>query len=183
MSHFECTRYLTRFLSTFCRPQVATCSGANAFEPWVAIFTGIIGAVACQCQIILFENYLFIDDPLNASAVHLAAGGAGMIWVAFAANPDFVGEEFAGIFYGGDAKLLGYQIYGLFVYCAWTLVTSGAMFYALKMAGWFRISEQEEMEGADLTHHGGKAYPIDDEHTMTGAAGNSSESDDTPAKE
>lgn len=170
--------HLTRFHLFF--PQVATCSGANAFEPWVAIFVGILGAVACQCQIILFENYLFIDDPLNASAVHLAAGGAGMIFVAFGANPTFVGDEFAGIFYGGDAKFLGYQIYGLVCYCGWTVVTSGAMFYALKLAGWLRISEEEEMEGADLTHHGGKAYPIDDEHTMQEKP-NSSESDDTPA--
>ena len=164
-------------LSFFFRLQVATCSGANAMDPWVAIFAGILGAIACQVQIILFETVLFIDDPLNASAVHLAAGGAGMIFVAFVANPDYVGEEFAGIFYGGEGKFLGYQIYGLIVYCAWTVATSGAMFFALKKAGWFRISEEEEMHGADITHHGGKAYPLDDAH-LTDHNPNSSESSD-----
>jgi hypothetical protein len=26
--------------------------------------------------------------------------------------------------------------------------------------GWFRVSEEEESEGMDLTHHGGSAYNI-----------------------
>jgi len=119
--------------------QVATCSPANAIEPWAAIFVGILGAVACQLQIILFENYLFIDDPLNASAVHLAAGAVGMLYAAFMAHPDYAGEEFTGIFYGGEAKFLGYQLYGMFVYSAWTLTTSGVMFFTLNSLGWFRV--------------------------------------------
>lgn len=144
--------------------QVATCSGANALEPWAAIFVGILGATACQMQIYLFEYVLFIDDPLNASAVHLAAGGMGMLFVAFMAHPEYAGEDFKGIFYGGEAKFLGNQIYGMVVYSAWTLVTSGVMFFVLKQIGWFRVSAEEEKLGVDLSHHGGKAYPIDDEH-------------------
>merc|ERR1712151_1302256 len=50
---------------------VATCSGANAFEPWWGALAGVIGAIVCQLQVLLFEHVLYIDDPLNASAVHL----------------------------------------------------------------------------------------------------------------
>lgn len=145
-------------------PQVATCSGANAIDPWAGALVGVLGAIVTQSQVLLFNNVLFIDDPLNASAVHLGAGATGMIWVAFMANPDYAGEEFTGIFYGGEFKFLGYQFYGMFCYAAWTFLTSGAMFFGLNSIGWFRVSEDEEDLGVDKSHHGGSAYPTDDEH-------------------
>lgn len=89
-----------------------------------------------------------------------------MIFVSFMANPDYSGEDFAGIFYGGDGSFLGNQIYGMFVYSAWTLGTSGVMFFTLMQIGWFRVSEEEENLGVDVSHHGGKAYPIDDTHLL-----------------
>lgn len=128
------------------------------------MIVGVLGAAGCQLQIYIFENYLFIDDPLNASAVHFGAGGVGMLYVAFMAKPEFAGEDFAGIFYGGDASFLGNQLLGMLVYTVWTLGLSGAMFYGLMSAGWFRVAEEEEDEGMDESHHGGKAYPADDTH-------------------
>merc|ERR1712151_1097416 len=142
---------------------VATCSGANAQEAWAAVIVGLLGAAATQGQVLLFEHVLFIDDPLNASAVHLAAGAVGMIWVAFVANPEYSGEDFTGIFYGGSWSFLGWQIVGRIVYSAWTLVTSGLLFGAMNYMGWFRISDEEEDAGIDISEHGGKAYPLDDE--------------------
>jgi Amt family ammonium transporter len=121
-----------------------------------------LGAIGCQLQIILFENYLFIDDPLNASAVHFGAGAVGMVFVAFMANPDYVGEDFKGIFYGGSFKFLGNQLYGMVVYTAWAGGLSGSMFFGLNQIGWFRVAEDEELVGMDMSHHGGKAYPKDD---------------------
>jgi Amt family ammonium transporter len=126
-----------------------------------------LGAIGCQLQIILFENYLFIDDPLNASGVHFGAGAVGMVFVAFMANPEYVGDEFTGIFYGGEWKFLGNQIYGMIVYTAWAGGLSSGMFFGLNQIGWFRADEDEEMAGMDISHHGGKAYPKDDvsQHT------------------
>jgi ammonium transporter, Amt family len=154
--------------------QVAVCSGANAIDPWASILVGILGAAATQLQIIAFENYLFIDDPLNASAVHFAAGGVSMLFPAFMANPDYTGEDKAGIFYGGEWKFLGHQMYGMVVYSVWTLGTSGLLFFALNQMGWFRVSEQEELVGVDVSHHGGKAYPLDDLQMLAGVVTDSS---------
>jgi len=142
---------------------VATCSGANALQPWAGIIVGLLGAAACQGQVLLFEHVLFIDDPLNASAVHLAAGAVGMIFVSFMADPALTGDDkFTGIFYGGPADFLGRQLYGMLVYSAWTAVTSGLMFYGLKVMGWLRVGEEEEDIGVDKSHHGGPAYVVDD---------------------
>lgn len=140
---------------------VSTCSGANAQEPWAACICGIFGAVVTQAQVLLFENVLFIDDPLNASAIHLGAGAAGMVWVALVANPDYAGEDFTGIFYGGDWAFLGWQFWGMFVYSAWTILLSGLMFGGMHLLGWFRVSEEDELRGMDISHHGGNAYAGD----------------------
>lgn len=123
-----------------------------------------MGALATQGQIELFEKVLFIDDPLGASAVHLGAGGMGMLFVAFFADPQFVGDDFAGLFYGGSASFLGNQILGMIVYSAWAGALSYAMFKGLSVAGWLRCDEAEELEGMDKSHHGGYAYPPDDKH-------------------
>jgi ammonium transporter, Amt family len=145
---------------------VAICSPANAIDPWAGALLGMIGAVVCQCQVLLFENVLHIDDPLAASSVHFGAGAAGMVMTAFLANPDYSGEDFAGIFYGGEWKFLGNQLFGMLCYTSWTVATTGVMFYAMKAVGWLRISEEEELIGVDVSHHGGSAYPMDDEHDL-----------------
>jgi ammonia channel protein AmtB len=118
----------------------------------------------CQCQVLFFEHYALIDDPLSASGVHFGAGAAGMFFTAFFANPEYSGENFTGILYGGSWKFLGYQLMGMACYTSWTLATSGVMFYSMKFAGWLRVSEEEERLGVDKSHHGGSAYPLDDEH-------------------
>lgn len=149
---------------------VATCSGANALEPWWGALAGVFGAIVCQLQVLLFEHVMYIDDPLNASAVHLGAGAAGMIFVALFANPEYAGEEFRGIFYGGSVMFLLNQLYGMLVYTAWTAGTSGVMFSALRLMGWFRVGEEEEDLGVDKSHHGGGAYNMDDHPTIVDAS-------------
>ena len=111
----------------------------------------------------LFENVLFIDDPLNASAVHLAAGGS--TYMTFKAHPDYAGA--------GKANSLAIKS------TSWSCTVPGppsrpvpCLSPSRPWVGWF----EEEMDGADLTHHGGKAYPMDDAHMTVG--GNSSDSNE-----
>ena len=52
---------------------VSVCAGCDAYYPWVAAILGCIaGVVYLICSLILVK--LKIDDPLDASPIHLGAG-------------------------------------------------------------------------------------------------------------
>ncbi|KAL7568902.1 hypothetical protein ACA910_015549 [Epithemia clementina (nom. ined.)] len=64
---------------------VASCSGVNVFDTWSAIIVGILGALGFYVQVWVFETKLRIDDPLNASPLHMGSGIMGMLAVGFLA--------------------------------------------------------------------------------------------------
>jgi Amt family ammonium transporter len=142
---------------------VASCSGCNVIDPWAALLVGFLGAFGYYGQVYLFEHVLRIDDPLGASAVHQAAGAVGLITTAFLANSDHVdNEDQAGIFYGGNGKQLGYQIMGLCCYFGWSFGTCAILFKSMDLMGILRVSAEVELQGMDMHHHGGRAYPEHD---------------------
>ena len=96
-----------------------------------------------------------------------------MLSVGFFANGKYVDNDpdRMGIFYGGNGKQLGYQLYGMVVYFLWATVTSSIMFWSLNRLGWLRVSEEVERMGMDVHHHGGEAYPMqEEEDNKTGQA-------------
>jgi Ammonium Transporter Family len=130
----------------------------------MAIPIGILGALGFYAQDLLFEHVLYIDDPLGASALHMGAGIAGVLAPAFFAHPDFTPESQVGIFYGGSANILGWQIGACLVYGLWGFgATAVLAFWPLHAFGVLRVSEEHELKGLDLTHHGGPAYEISQE--------------------
>jgi Amt family ammonium transporter len=141
---------------------VATCSGCNVYDPWAAIVVGIVGASFYFVQNYLFEYVIHIDDPVGAAPLHMGAGIAGLLCVGFLAQSDYTeGEDQAGIFYGGNGKQLGWQIFAAVVYFAWSFGTGSIIFYSLSRLGLLRVSEEVELSGMDTHHHGGKAYHRD----------------------
>jgi Amt family ammonium transporter len=139
---------------------IASCSGVNTFHPTVALFVGFSGSWAYYLQDWVTEYVFHIDDPLGAAALHMGAGFWGCILSGLLANDEYVGEEMAGLFYGGSIKTLGWQLIAILAYFGWAFGTCSIMFGTLMYLGWFRVSEEEESEGMDLTHHGGSAYNI-----------------------
>merc|ERR1712124_29584 len=113
-------------------------------EPWAAL---IIGALAGPFYILMSRftiRTLGIDDPLDATPVHMFCGSLGLILTAFFANPKFVrqfnsdfeeSEEatYAGIFYGGNGSLLLAQIVEILVILAWVGTFITPYFYFLKV--------------------------------------------------
>jgi len=154
---------------------VSITAGCSSVDPWGAILCGFVGAWVYHGASCLMRK-LKIDDPLDAFAVHGASGLWGVWAVGFLATPaysyapaegsswrlnsngDDLGPDY-GLFYGGRGTLFATQIVGPLIIIAWVGTTATLMFLGLKYAGIFRISEEFEIAGCDISKHGGSAYP------------------------
>jgi ammonium transporter, Amt family len=138
-------------------------------SPFGAIMIGLIAGPVCALWVDVME-YLRIDDPVGAVAVHGAAGVWGTLSLGLFATGQFgaptptgadnsAGSVVTGLFYGGGtAQLIG-QATGSACIGGGAFVVSMALMYAVKATGTLRVSKEGELEGLDLHEHGGGAYP------------------------
>ncbi len=123
---------------------VGITAGADLMGMWSSILIGLI-AGAIVVPAVLFFDRIRIDDPVGAISVHLVCG----IWGTLA----------VGIFSPEHSVLT--QLIGVVAYGATTAVCCLAIFGALRVTLGLRVSEEEEIEGLDLSEHGGHAYDLD----------------------
>ena len=118
----------------------------------------IIGAVAGLLVVFgvwLLDYKLHIDDPVGAVAVHMMNGIWGTIATGLFATTTAPGNDtLTGLFYGGGFDLLIKQCVGVLTVGAWTAVCMTVVFLLIKAIFGLRVSEEEEIEGLDLTEHG-----------------------------
>jgi ammonium transporter, Amt family len=138
---------------------------------WVSPFGAImIGGVAGGVVILAVDlmEYLRVDDPVGAWAVHGANGIWGTLSLGLFATgqygaPGPTGADTSsvvkGLLYGGGFDQLIGQAIGSAAITAGTCVMGFALMYAVKATGTLRVSKQGELEGLDLHEHGGTAYP------------------------
>ena len=69
---------------------------------------------------------------------------------------------FTGVFYGGNGRQLGVQLLAVLVMTVYGAGAAGALFFGMKACKILRVSEEDEIKGLDITHHGGPAYTDDD---------------------
>jgi ammonium transporter, Amt family len=137
---------------------------------WVSPFGAIcIGAIASVVMVLAvdFVEWLRVDDPIGAVAVHGACGIFGTISLGLFATgqyglPGATGADTSitvdGLFYGGGAKQLGVQILGSAVVTVATLAIALIVMFAVKSLGVLRISEEVEIAGIDIHEHGAPAF-------------------------
>ena len=120
-----------------------------------------IGAVAGLLVIFgvwLLDYKLHVDDPVGAVAVHMMNGIWGTIATGLFATASAPGFELAGIkeglFYGGGFEQLGIQLVGFAAVAAWAAIGMLVVFALIKVVFGLRVTEEEELEGLDLTEHG-----------------------------
>lgn len=112
--------------------------------------SAVIGAVSGLLVVFavwFVDNKLHVDDPVGAVAVHFCNGLWGGIAVGL-----FDTEN--GLFYGGGAGLLIYQLVGIVAILAWTAITMSAVFFIIKKTIGLRAGKEEEIKGLDVTEHG-----------------------------
>jgi len=111
-------------------------------SPLLATFVGVIGGLIVVAAIVFIDKAK-IDDPVGAISVHGVVGIWGLLAVSFT-NP--------------DGSLLA-QLIGIGVIFAWVFGTSFVTWLVIKAVMGIRVSEEEELEGCDISECGLDAYP------------------------
>jgi len=106
-----------------------------------SLLIGGVGGVIVVFTVPLLDK-LKIDDVVGAIPVHLVAGIWGTIAVAFS----------------GSATI-GAQLTGIVAYGAFTFVASLILWLILKAVMGIRVSEEDEINGLDMSELGMEAYP------------------------
>jgi Amt family ammonium transporter len=136
-------------------------------NPLGAVIIGGVAAVVCVLGIDFIE-WLRVDDPVGAVAVHGICGIWGTLSIGLLATGEFgvpgqTGADLStgtvtGLFYGGGVDQLKAQVIGSVFVTLTCLVVGFALMYAVKATRTLRISEAGELEGIDIHEHGGSAY-------------------------
>ena len=121
---------------------VAITAEPLAPTPMLAIFIGAVGGLIVVLAIPMLDKFK-IDDVVGAVPVHLFAGIWGTIAVVFS---------------NSDANI-GSQLYGILAIGAFTVIASSIVWYAIKLIIGIRVSEEQELEGVDVSEVGMEAYP------------------------
>ncbi len=126
-------------------------------EPWSAVVIGAISAPIMLMSVGVIERVFKIDDPVGAVSVHGTCGLWGILAVGIFAN----GNNGVTGLVGGNSMQIVSQLISMGVVLAWALVTGFALFLVLKYTMGVRASEEEELQGLDVSEHGLQAYPAD----------------------
>jgi len=131
---------------------LGTITQASGFVlPWHGIVIGLIAGAFCFWACTKLKQKLGYDDSLDVFGVHGVGGATGTLLTGIFAVAA-VGD--VGGLIEGNGKQMLYQVYGV----AATLVWSGVVtFLLLKVIAFMvplRVTQQNEIEGLDVTQHG-----------------------------
>ncbi len=129
---------------------VAVTAGCAFVSQWSAIIIGAISGVIVIYATLFVDN-MKIDDPVGAVAVHGANGIFGTIAVGL-----FDMQE--GLLTTGHTSLLLVQLLGAIVVAVWGLAGGAFIAKLAEKTVGLRVSEEDEEEGLDMSHHGIPAY-------------------------
>jgi len=134
---------------------VAITPGCAFVEAPAAIAIGAVGAVICYMGISFMRKRSGVDDALDVFGLH----GLGGIWGAIATGIFAIPAltDTPGLLYGGTDLFIGqFLAVGLtLVYC---FCVSFVIMKAISLVMRVRLTEEEEMIGADIIEHGESAY-------------------------
>ena len=151
---------------------VAITPAAGSVDIVGAMFIGLAAGVLCALAVGLKYRFGY-DDSLDVVGVHLVGGVVGTVLIGLFANvardadgavtsytwaPD---GALNGLFYGGGLTQLATQtvvaVIAILISGVMTIIIGLALKYTM---GW-RIPEEHEVEGVDLTTHGEAAYDLE----------------------
>ena len=124
-------------------------------SPLGAVGLGLLAGVLSALAVGL-KYKMGYDDSLDVVGVHLVAGIVGTLALGFIALPvEGVG---GGLFYGGGFAQLGAQLVAMMVAIIFSAVLTLVIGLAIHKTIGFRVSEEQEVNGVDLSEHAETAY-------------------------
>jgi Amt family ammonium transporter len=125
---------------------VAITAGCANVSPTSSIVIGAVAGILVVLSVLFFDK-IKIDDPVGAVSVH----GVNGAWGTLAAGLFNIG--------GTTGKIILVQLTGIGACFIWTFLIAFIMFKIIAATIGLRVSAEEEIEGLDITEHGGEAYP------------------------
>jgi Amt family ammonium transporter len=131
--------------------------------PMGSIVLGLVAGAACFWAVTELKNALGYDDSLDVFGVHGISGIIGSLGTAFVAAPalggtgvyDYVANGF------GEYSIvtqLQSQLWGVCVTLVWSGVVSFIAYKTVDALIGLRVSEEDELQGLDISDHGEIAY-------------------------
>lgn len=123
-----------------------------------AMMVGLLGGIIAVFSVLFFEQVLKVDDPVGAVSVHGICGIWGTLSVGLFGSTSISSLLVSdGLIYGGTGQI-GIQFIGVVAVFAFVFPVSFLIFKAIKATSGLRVSEEEELEGLDISEHGNEAY-------------------------
>lgn len=140
---------------------VAITPAAGFVAPLPAVIIGLAAGVICYLAVGVVKAKLGYDDSLDAFGVHGIGGTWGAIATGLFASKAVNEAGNDGLFYG-NPDLVMTQLVG--VGASWAIAIVGT-FIILKIVGAvmpLRATEEQEIQGLDITEHGERGYAYQD---------------------
>ena len=115
----------------------------------------IIGIIGALITIISndFIKKLMIDDPVGAIGVHSCSAVWGILAAGLFSKKTVGLDIHEGLFHSVSFYLLGVQLLEIISITSWSLVISFLVFKTIDITIGLRLSEEDEIKGADDVYH------------------------------
>jgi Amt family ammonium transporter len=143
---------------------VAITPAAGFVAPMPALAIGFIAGIVCYWMVTKVKSIFGYDDALDAFGVHGAGGTIGALLTGVFAqqivNPIFgAGKPVGGL--DGHWGQMGNQLVGVLIAWSFALVGTIVLLKITDLITGLRASEEQEIEGLDVTEHGEEAYNLE----------------------
>ena len=130
--------------------------GSGFVGPIGGLAFGAVAGLVCFCCVNFVKQRLRFDDSLDVFAVHGVGGAIGTLLTSV-----FGAAALGGVGLGDGMTIgrqFGAQLLGLVAVAAWSCVASWILAKVLSATIGLRVSEEEEIEGLDITAHGERMH-------------------------
>ncbi len=138
---------------------VAITPASGAVGPLGAMAIGFASGAVCFLASTTLKRAMGYDDSLDVFGIHAVGGIVGAILTGV-----FCAESLGGAGFGGDITSIGGQVTVQIIGVGATIIYTGIVsFIILKVLDGImglRVTDDDESEGLDLSHHGERGYII-----------------------